>query len=86
MLLLAGVWLSPKGAAGRGKDGARVRAGGARGNARTRNPLKKGCKNRSELGGRVQPTNPLITRECTKDREIPKGSWQIKLVGFLGEY
>jgi hypothetical protein len=76
-----------RGRQGGGKDGARVRAGGARGNERTRNPLKKGCMiTEANWGGCVQPTNPLTTRECIGDKEIPKGDWQIKLVDFLGEY
>ncbi len=63
MLLLAGGVAIPKGAAGRGEDGAQA---GRRGQGQRENPqpkLKKGYKNRSELGGRVQPTNLLTMRK-----------------------
>jgi hypothetical protein len=85
VLLLAGVWLSPKGVAGREENSARARTGGARGGARTRDTLEKRYKKQKRLGGRsthdprhikgVKGLNPFYQNGSKGFKKIPKEKW-----------
>ncbi len=70
MLLLAGGVAIPKGAAGRGEDGAQ--AGGRRGQGQRENPqpIKEGIQKQKRIGGACPAHEPINNEEVTGMLEI----------------